>query len=72
MLFQVEDNGIGIRQEDFGKIFEMFYAGESNNKSSGLGLFITHETVQMLNGKISVDSKPGVGTTFTVTLPNHA
>lgn len=72
MLLQVEDNGIGIKHEDYGKIFEMFYAGGANNKSSGLGLFITHETVQMLNGKIAVDSKPGVGSTFTVTLPNNA
>lgn len=71
LLLQVEDNGIGIKKEDYGKIFEMFYTGGSNNKSSGLGLFITHETVQMLNGKITVDSRPGQGTTFTVALPNH-
>jgi signal transduction histidine kinase len=71
ILLQVEDNGIGIKKEDHGKIFEMFYAGGTNNKSSGLGLFITHETVQMLNGRITVDSRPGQGSTFTVTLPNH-
>jgi signal transduction histidine kinase len=71
VLLQVEDNGIGIKKEDHGKIFEMFYAGGANNKSSGLGLFITHETVQMLNGRITVDSNPGQGSTFTVTLPNH-
>lgn len=71
MLIEVEDNGIGIKKEDHGKIFEMFYAAGPNNKSSGLGLFITHETVQMLDGKITVDSKPGHGSTFTVTLPNH-
>ncbi len=72
MLLQVEDNGIGIKKEDHGKIFEMFYSGGTNNKSSGLGLFITHETVQMLDGKITVDSKPGLGSTFSVTLPTYA
>ena len=71
LLLQVEDNGIGIKKEDYGRIFEMFFSGGQTNKSSGLGLFITHEIVQKLNGKIAVDSQPGIGTTFTVTLPNH-
>lgn len=70
MVLQVEDNGIGIKPEDRGKVFEMFFAGNNSRKGSGLGLFITHETVQKLNGKISVDSEPGVGTTFTIELPH--
>jgi signal transduction histidine kinase len=68
-LMEVEDNGQGIRQEDQAHVFEMFYAAGSHTKSSGLGLYITLEAVQRLKGKISFQSQPGVGTTFTVALP---
>ena len=71
MIFQVEDNGIGIKKEDHGKIFEMFFVGGNHQKGSGLGLFITHETVQKLNGTITVKSEHGIGTTFTVELPHN-
>jgi signal transduction histidine kinase len=70
MIFQIEDNGIGIKKEDHGKIFEMFFAGDHHKRGSGLGLFITHETVQKLNGTITVNSQPGIGTMFTIELPH--
>jgi signal transduction histidine kinase len=71
LLLQVTDNGIGIKREDFSKIFDMFYASGNTIKSSGLGLYITHETVQKLSGKITVESQPGIGSTFSVMLPNQ-
>lgn len=71
VLLQVQDNGLGISKDDLGKIFEMFFVTRKSAKSSGLGLYITHETVQKMNGTISVDSLPGMGTTFSVLLPDQ-
>lgn len=65
------DNGIGIGQEHIDKIFKMFYRASSDSKGSGLGLYIVQETVQKLNGKISIDSKLGEGTMFVIELPNQ-
>lgn len=68
---QVEDNGLGIRKEDQGRIFDMFFVTNHAHKGSGLGLYITQETVQKLNGKITVESQFGIGTTFSIALPHH-
>lgn len=68
-LIQVIDNGTGISKEHHDKIFNMFYRGSTNNKGSGLGLYIVYETVQKLGGKISMSSEPGKGSSFEVTLP---
>jgi PAS domain S-box-containing protein len=69
----VIDQGPGISTEDMGKLFRKFQklaARPTNGESStGLGLSIVKELVQAMNGKISVNSKPGIGTTFTVELP---
>lgn len=54
LLLQVEDNGLGIKKEDQERIFEMFFVTNNSNKGTGLGLYITQETVQKLNGKITV------------------
>jgi PAS domain S-box-containing protein len=66
----VEDNGIGIMPDRIDKIFNMFYRGTEVSKGSGLGLFIVQETVQKLGGTIHVESQFGMGSTFTVTMPN--
>lgn len=71
LLLQVEDNGLGIDKEDQGRIFEMFFVASNRNKGTGLGLYIAHETVRKLNGKITVESQLGVGTTFSIVLPNQ-
>jgi signal transduction histidine kinase len=65
------DNGIGIGQEHIDKIFKMFYRASADSKGSGLGLYIVYETIQKLNGKISVDSQLGQGTMFVIELPNR-
>jgi signal transduction histidine kinase len=69
-VLQVEDNGLGIKKDDQNRIFEMFYVTNNTKKGTGLGLYIMQETVQKLKGKITVNSEPGQGTTFTVALPN--
>jgi two-component system, sensor histidine kinase and response regulator len=65
--FQVEDTGIGIPQEDLGRIFDRFWhAGDAGG--SGLGLAIAQGIVKAHGGEICADSS-GAGTTFTFTLP---
>ena len=72
LKFIVKDTGIGINKEYLPKIFDTFSQedGTSTNKygSSGLGMAIAKNIVDMMNGKIEVESEKGVGTTFTVTV----
>ncbi len=65
----IEDNGIGINREHMHRIFNMFYRATTIGEGSGLGLYIVNETVQKLGGTISVNSEEGIGSTFTVILP---
>jgi signal transduction histidine kinase len=64
------DNGIGIGQEYKPRIFEMFFRATERSEGAGLGLYIVRETVEKLNGTISVESKIGDGTTFAIKIPN--
>ena len=64
----VADNGIGIAEDDLGRIFEPFFSTRKG-AGTGLGLSITYGIVQKLCGDIQVTSKPGEGTCFTVLLP---
>ncbi|KIA97401.1 histidine kinase [Flavobacterium sp. KMS] len=65
---EVTDNGIGIKPESKGHIFEMFYVVDSN-KGSGLGLYIAQEAIKSLNGTIELESEFTIGSKFTVTIP---
>ena len=71
----VADTGVGIAEENLGKIFGRFQQfGRTPGpgaKGTGLGLAITKELVEMHNGKIWVESEPGKGSKFTFTLPKH-
>ena len=67
----VEDNGQGIPPEFKEKIFDMFFRASEISKGSGLGLYIVKETVEKMNGSISVRSDVGVGSCFSVVLPNY-
>lgn len=70
---QVRDTGIGIAPEDQEKIFEEYGQVESrlqrSVKGTGLGLALTRRIATLLGGRISVESAPGAGTTFRVSLP---
>ena len=70
--FTVKDTGIGMSKEFLPKLFDTFSLEDSSasNKygSSGLGMAITKNIIEMMNGKIEVESEKGVGTTFTVTV----
>ena len=69
----VADNGIGISDEDQAVIFDKFrQAGDTlteKPKGSGLGLAISRQIVEHLGGRLWVVSEPGVGATFSFTLP---
>jgi adenylate cyclase len=71
--FRVSDTGIGMTPEQLGKLFQEFTQADSSTTrkygGTGLGLAITDRLCKMLGGDIAVESKPGAGTTFTVTLP---
>ena len=64
------DNGIGIDNENLKHIFDMFYRASSQSKGSGLGLYITRETVSKLAGTISVKSELGQFTAIEISIPN--
>ena len=68
----VEDSGIGISKENTDKVFERFYrVDKSHNRKTGgtgLGLAIVKKIVEVMNGKIKVESKLNVGTKFTITI----
>ncbi len=72
--FTVRDHGIGIAREYQDKIFEQFFrvpqqGQQHNTKGHGLGLSYVAEVIQQHQGRIEVDSAPGKGSAFTVTLP---
>ena len=74
--FSVSDSGIGIREEDMGKLFNMFQQVDTGNtrryNGTGLGLAISKQLVELHGGRIIVESEYGKGSTFTFLLPIEA
>jgi signal transduction histidine kinase len=73
ILFWVSDDGIGISPEEMPKIFDRFYQVDSSStrtfRGAGLGLSLVQDLLRHLGGKIEVESEPGRGSRFTVSLP---
>ena len=65
----IADNGEGIRPEHLPRIFDPFFTTKSDGKGVGLGLAVLYGIVDAHRGETTVASKPGEGTTFTITLP---
>jgi len=73
VIVRMSDNGIGISLEDQKRIFERYFKADRSHSrkydGSGMGLAIVKQIVMLHQGDIQVESEPGLGTTFTVTLP---
>ena len=73
LRFRMKDTGIGMDKEFIPKLFDAFSQEDTGNTSryggSGLGMAITKSIVDMMGGKIEVESEKGVGSTFTSTIP---
>jgi two-component system sensor histidine kinase ChiS len=67
----VKDHGIGMTPEECARAFDPFYQAneDANSISTGVGLALVKSCVEAMNGTISVESEPGKGTEFTVTMP---
>ncbi len=74
-IVKVADTGIGMSEDQQKNIFERYYKADASRRAgkygeSGLGLAIVHQLIKAHGGKISVSSKLGKGTTFTVIIPD--
>lgn len=65
----VKDNGVGLTDEVKSRMFEPFFTTKGVGEGTGLGLSITYSIVQKHNGQIAVDSTPGHGAEFRITIP---
>lgn len=68
----ISDNGCGIPADKLNSIFDPFFTTKPIGKGTGLGLAISRAIIEQHNGKISVQSKPGEGTVFSITLPKNS
>tara|TARA_R110002012_G_scaffold321998_1_gene553301 strand:- start:27366 stop:30572 length:3207 start_codon:yes stop_codon:yes gene_type:complete len=68
-LLSVEDNGVGIPENQMPKIFEMFYRGSERSIGNGLGLYLVKVAVEKIDGKLKCESEEYKFTRFTIKLP---
>lgn len=66
---EVEDEGVGIKAENVNRIFDPFFTTKPASEGTGLGLSVSYGIISQHGGGIEVDSKVGVGTKFTIRLP---
>jgi PAS domain S-box-containing protein len=73
LQFSIKDQGMGIKPQDIGKLFDRFYRIETKHTQNisgfGIGLYLSAEIIHHHNGKIWVESQSGIGSTFYFTLP---
>ena len=73
LILSVSDTGVGISKEDQHKIFERFYTTEGHkqqlNQGSGIGLSLVQDFARVMKGEITVESEPGMGSVFSLSIP---
>jgi signal transduction histidine kinase len=69
VVIEISDTGMGIAPENVAKIYDPFYTTKGVGRGTGLGLAVSYGIVQEHSGHIGVESSPGQGTTFRITLP---
>jgi PAS domain S-box-containing protein len=67
VVLDIQDTGVGIEADELPKIFDLYYTTKS--RGSGIGLSMVYRIIQLHDGEVKVDSTPGQGTRFTITLP---
>jgi PAS domain S-box-containing protein len=70
LIAEISDTGIGIAPENVAKIYDPFYTTKGVGQGTGLGLAVSYGIIQEHAGRITVESEPGQGTTFRITLPS--
>jgi len=66
---EVEDNGLGLRQEDAGRIFDPFYTTKEPGRGTGLGLAVSARLIDGMGGRIGASGRPESGAVFSIALP---
>lgn len=70
-IFSVKDNGVGIPENQHKKIFQIFRIATENKNSTGIGLSIVRKIINLYNGRLWLESTPGLGTTFYFSLKKN-
>ena len=72
VAIKVSDTGAGIAEQDLPRIFDRLYRGDHSRttRGIGLGLSLVRAYVEAQGGTVTVETKPGAGSTFTIHLPN--
>ena len=71
LVITISDNGSGMDRETRDKIFTLFFSSKGK-RGTGIGLFISNQTIEQHGGSIRVESAPREGSTFVITLPDRA
>lgn len=69
LALEVQDNGLGLTQQEQAALFQLFKRLHTHVSGSGVGLYMVKKMVDNAGGALTVESQPGVGSTFTATLP---
>ncbi len=67
---RIRDTGIGMDNEVMAHMDQLFFRGSGKSPGSGIGLYVTKELLHKMGGKLTANSKSGVGSSFTFTIPN--
>ncbi len=69
VILTFSDTGMGIKEENLGKVFEPFFTTKKEGRGTGLGLWVSYGIVKSFQGDIKIESKVNAGTTFLIKLP---
>jgi len=71
LVISVRDTGVGIPAEEQARVFEAYYRGKNavHTSGEGIGLYLVKENLQQIGGKIELESAPGKGSTFKISIP---